>query len=135
MIVIPTIEVQGGRCAQPARGEYAQPTVYARDPALLARTFMDEGAPRLHVVDLDAARGMPTSESASAAAGVVDVCVAASCEVQVGGGVRALLREPRECSWGGPCMRVGSTLQVPSGPSSALPNAPTRPTYTRLSFM
>jgi phosphoribosylformimino-5-aminoimidazole carboxamide ribotide isomerase len=88
MIVIPTIDVQGGRCVRPARGEYAQPTVYAADPVELARTFIDEGASRLHVVDLDAARGIPKAESATAVGDVVDACVAASREVEVGGGVR-----------------------------------------------
>ena len=60
MLVIPTIDVQGGRSVRPAHGEYAQPTVYAADPATLARTFIDDGAVRLHVVDLDAARGLPS---------------------------------------------------------------------------
>jgi phosphoribosylformimino-5-aminoimidazole carboxamide ribotide isomerase len=90
MIVIPTIEVQGGRCVRPARAEDAQTTAYAGDPPLLARMFIDEGATRLHVVDLDAARGIPTSESADAVGGIVDVCVASSCEVEVGGGVRSV---------------------------------------------
>ena len=90
MIVIPTIDVQGGRCVRPARGEYAQPSVYAGDPAALARTFIDEGAARLHVVDLDAAHGIPTSESASAVGGIVDACVAAGRAVEVGGGVRSV---------------------------------------------
>lgn len=90
MIVIPTIEVQGGRCVRPARSEGSETTVYGDDPPLLARTFIDEGAPRLHVVDLDAARGIPTSESARAVGEVVAVCVAASCEVEVGGGVRSV---------------------------------------------
>jgi phosphoribosylformimino-5-aminoimidazole carboxamide ribotide isomerase len=90
MLVIPTIEVQGGMCVRPARGEYAQPTVYAGDPAVLARTFIGEGAPRLHVVDLDAACGIPVQESATAVGGVVDACVAGGCEVEVGGGVRSV---------------------------------------------
>jgi phosphoribosylformimino-5-aminoimidazole carboxamide ribonucleotide (ProFAR) isomerase len=68
MVVIPTIDVRGGRCVRAAQGEYAQPTVYAGDPAILARNFIDEGATRLHVVDLDAARGIPAPESAEAVA-------------------------------------------------------------------
>jgi phosphoribosylformimino-5-aminoimidazole carboxamide ribotide isomerase len=90
MIVIPAIHVQGGRCVRLARGEYAQPTVYDGDPAVLARTFMDDGASRLHVVDLDAARGIPTGESATAVRDIVDVCLAGNCEVEVGGGVRSV---------------------------------------------
>jgi phosphoribosylformimino-5-aminoimidazole carboxamide ribotide isomerase len=90
MIVIPTIDVQGGRCVRPARGEHARPTVDASDPLELARTFLDEGASRIHVVDLDAARGIPTVESATAVGDVVNACVAASREVEVGGGVRSV---------------------------------------------
>jgi phosphoribosylformimino-5-aminoimidazole carboxamide ribotide isomerase len=89
MIVIPTIEVQGGRCVWPAQGEYA-PMVYADDPTTLAGSFIDEGAPRIHVVDVDAARGIPTPESATAVGATVDACVAAGCEIEVGGGVRSV---------------------------------------------
>jgi phosphoribosylformimino-5-aminoimidazole carboxamide ribotide isomerase len=90
MIVIPTIEVQGGRCVRPAHSANSKTPAYAGDPPRLARMFIDEGATRLHVVDLDAARGIPTAESAGAVGAVVDVCLAASCEVQVGGGVRSV---------------------------------------------
>ncbi len=90
MVVIPTIEVQGGRCVRAAQGEYAQPTVYAGDPAILAQTFIDKGATRLHVVDLDAARGIPAAESAAAVARIVNVSVASGCAVQVGGGIRSV---------------------------------------------
>jgi len=64
MIVIPTIEVQGGRCVRPARGECAQPTVYAGEPVVLARTFIDEGAPRLHVVDHSVPQVVPPNPTA-----------------------------------------------------------------------
>lgn len=90
MIVIPTIEVQGGGCVPAARAEDSLTTAYAGDPPVVARAFIDEGARRVHVVDLDAARGIPTSESVSAVGAVVDVCVASGCAVQVGGGVRSV---------------------------------------------
>jgi phosphoribosylformimino-5-aminoimidazole carboxamide ribotide isomerase len=108
MIVIPTIEVQGGRCVRPTRGEYAQLTFSAGEPARLARTFIDEGAARLHVVDLDAACGIPTSESAGAVAGVVDACVASSCEVEVGGGVRSVEIALRWLGEGASLVVIGS---------------------------
>jgi phosphoribosylformimino-5-aminoimidazole carboxamide ribotide isomerase len=90
MLVIPTIDVQGGRSVRPAQGEYAQPTVYGTDPAMLARTFIDDGATRLHVVDLDAARGMPSRESAETVARIVNVSAASRCGVEVGGGIRSV---------------------------------------------
>jgi len=86
--VIPAVDVQGGRCVRLQGGEHERSTVYAADPAARARTFIAEGATRLHVVDLDAARGLPARESIDAVERVVRVCVDAGCDVQVGGGVR-----------------------------------------------
>jgi phosphoribosylformimino-5-aminoimidazole carboxamide ribotide isomerase len=90
MLVIPTIDVQGGRSVRAAQVEYAQPTVYGSDPATLARKFIDDGAVRLHVVDLDAARGLPSRESAETVARIVNVSVASGCTVQIGGGIRTV---------------------------------------------
>ena len=59
MIVIPAIDVLGGRCVRLRQGEFADATVYDEDPANSAQTFLDAGAARIHVVDLDAARGVP----------------------------------------------------------------------------
>lgn len=88
MIVIPAIDVLGGRCVRLRQGEYGHPTVYGDDPVVVARRFIEAGATRLHVVNLDAARGAATSESAAAVMGILAECVAGGCEVEVGGGVR-----------------------------------------------
>lgn len=88
MDVIPAVDVQGGRCVRLRQGRHAQATVYADDPVAAARRFIDAGASRLHVVDLDAARGFPAPESVAAVSRLVAACVAAGCAVQVGGGVR-----------------------------------------------
>jgi phosphoribosylformimino-5-aminoimidazole carboxamide ribotide isomerase len=88
MIVIPAIDVLDGRCVRLVQGDYAQATVYGDDPADVAQRFIAAGARRIHVVDLDAARGRPTRASASAIAGVVRACAGVGCDVQVGGGVR-----------------------------------------------
>ena len=88
MDVIPAVDVQGGRCVRLRRGEHASATVYADDPVVAARRFIDAGATRLHVVDLDAARGFPARESVDAVTRMVATCVAAGCAVQVGGGIR-----------------------------------------------
>ncbi len=88
MIVIPAIDVLAGRCVRLSQGEYAHPTVYGDDPALVARGFIDAGATRIHVVDLDAARGRATPESGDAVRAIVAECAAAGCEIEVGGGVR-----------------------------------------------
>ncbi len=88
MIVIPAIDVLGGRCVRLRQGEYADATVYGDDPGEVARGFIDAGAARIHVVDLDAARGRGTPESADAVRAIIAACVVGGCGVEVGGGVR-----------------------------------------------
>jgi phosphoribosylformimino-5-aminoimidazole carboxamide ribotide isomerase len=88
MDVIPAVDVQGGRCVRLRRGEHASATVYADDPVVAARRFIDAGATRLHVVDLDAARGFPARESVDAVTRMVATCVDAGCAMQIGGGIR-----------------------------------------------
>jgi phosphoribosylformimino-5-aminoimidazole carboxamide ribotide isomerase len=57
MVVIPAIDILGGRCVRLTRGDYGNPTVYSDDPGAVADDFARSGAARVHVVDLDAARG------------------------------------------------------------------------------
>ena len=65
------------------QGRYDEPTVYGDDPVDIARRFAAAGATRLHVVDLDAARG-----SASNAAVIDRILKEAQLEIQVAGGIR-----------------------------------------------
>ena len=84
--VIPAIDLRGGRCVRLLRGDFAAETHSGDDPVAMARRWQDEGATRLHVVDLDgAARGERTQGSVIAA-----ICRALSIPVQVGGGLRTI---------------------------------------------
>jgi phosphoribosylformimino-5-aminoimidazole carboxamide ribotide isomerase len=56
MILLPAIDIRGGRAVRLLRGDFADETVYADDPLEAARSFVDAGARFLHVVDLDGAR-------------------------------------------------------------------------------
>jgi phosphoribosylformimino-5-aminoimidazole carboxamide ribotide isomerase len=68
------------------RGDFAAETVYDADPVAVARDFAAQGAPWIHVVDLDAARtGDPANLHAIEA-----ICAAVECPVQSGGGVRSV---------------------------------------------
>jgi phosphoribosylformimino-5-aminoimidazole carboxamide ribotide isomerase len=85
MLLIPAIDLKNGQCVRLRQGRMDEVTVFSKDPAAVAKRWVDEGAPRLHVVDLDGAlKGMPVNlkvvEKIVAAAGTVPV--------QVGGGVR-----------------------------------------------
>ena len=84
MEIVPAIDIRGGRCVRLYQGDYGRETVYADDPVEMARRWQDEGAPRLHVVDLDGARdGLPTNAEL-----VARIVAVARVPVQVGGGLR-----------------------------------------------
>ena len=84
MEVIPAIDLRDGKCVRLFQGDYARETVYAEDPMEVARRWLDCGAPRLHVVDLDGAKaGAPANlDVAGKIAATSDV------PVQLGGGIR-----------------------------------------------
>ncbi len=86
MIVIPAIDLLGGRIVRLERGDYASPKVYSSRPAEHAAAFRDAGAALVHVVDLDGARaGRPVNTEAVRA-----VCRVEGVEVELGGGLRSI---------------------------------------------
>lgn len=86
LLVIPAIDLKGGRCVRLVQGDMSRETVYADDPTLVAQQFERAGAEWIHVVDLDGAiHGKPVNEAAIAA-----VCRSVRARVEVGGGIRDL---------------------------------------------
>jgi phosphoribosylformimino-5-aminoimidazole carboxamide ribotide isomerase len=85
MIVIPAIDLRGGRAVRLRRGDPSEETAYDEDPIAVARRFQDEGARRLHVIDLDAALGEGDNRET-----VRDICRSVVVPVQVGGGIRSM---------------------------------------------
>lgn len=86
MIVIPAIDLSAGQVVRLERGEMARRTVYSDDPAAMARRWQDEGAERLHVVDLDGAiASRPVNLEALRA-----IVAAVAIPVDLGGGLRTL---------------------------------------------
>ncbi len=85
MEVIPAIDLRGGRCVRLYQGDFGRETVYSEDPLAVARQWQEQGAARLHLVDLDgAAQGDPANLD------IIEAIVAQSgIPVQVGGGVRS----------------------------------------------
>jgi phosphoribosylformimino-5-aminoimidazole carboxamide ribotide isomerase len=82
----PAIDIRDGRAVRLRQGRFEDQTVYADDPLEAARAWVDAGARRLHVVDLDGAReGRPLAlEHIERIAGQLGV------PVQCGGGLREL---------------------------------------------
>ena len=85
MIVIPAIDLRGGRAVRLLRGNPDDETSYADDPVAVAERFQEEGARRLHIVDLDAALEQGDNREA-----IREICRAVVIPVQVGGGLRTL---------------------------------------------
>ncbi|MHB8587848.1 MAG: 1-(5-phosphoribosyl)-5-[(5-phosphoribosylamino)methylideneamino]imidazole-4-carboxamide isomerase [Candidatus Dormibacteraceae bacterium] len=84
MVVIPAIDLLGGRCVRLVKGDYRLPTVYSENPVEVVHEFVQAGAARLHVVDLDAARG--TGENKAV---IESILRRNDVEVQVAGGIRS----------------------------------------------
>jgi phosphoribosylformimino-5-aminoimidazole carboxamide ribotide isomerase len=85
MLLIPAIDLKNGQCVRLRQGRMDEVTVFSKDPVSVAKRWVDEGAQRLHVVDLDGAvKGSPGNLKAleKIVAAVGDV------PVQAGGGVR-----------------------------------------------
>jgi phosphoribosylformimino-5-aminoimidazole carboxamide ribotide isomerase len=85
MIVIPAIDLRGGRCVRLFRGDVEAETVYDEDPVDVATRFEAEGARRLHVVDLDAAMSEGSNRDV-----VREICRNVAIPVQLGGGLRTI---------------------------------------------
>ena len=88
MILYPAIDLKDGQCVRLLRGEMAAATVFGDDPAAMARRWLEAGARRLHLVDLNGAfAGKPVNESAVRA---ILREVGDDIPVQLGGGIRDL---------------------------------------------
>jgi phosphoribosylformimino-5-aminoimidazole carboxamide ribotide isomerase len=80
----PAIDIRGGMCVRLRQGDYQQETVFGEDPAAMARHWVDLGAQRLHLVDLDGARdGYPVNLSSIRA-----IVEASGVPCELGGGIR-----------------------------------------------
>jgi phosphoribosylformimino-5-aminoimidazole carboxamide ribotide isomerase len=84
MTVIPAIDILGGECVRLVQGDYDEATIYEKDPVVMARKFADAGARRIHVVDLDAARG----DSRTNRKKIRKIRRAVDVTIELGGGIR-----------------------------------------------
>ena len=87
MLVIPAIDLKDGQCVRLRQGDMTASTVFSDDPVAMAQRWFDEGARRLHIVDLDGAfAGEPVN------AGIIEAISKAlpTLPIQIGGGIRNL---------------------------------------------
>src|SRR5664279_2818582 len=88
MQIIPAIDIKDGNCVRLKQGEMQSATVFSEDPAAMARHWLDLGAERLHLVDLNGAfAGKPKNEMAIRE--IVSV-IGEEIPIQLGGGIRDL---------------------------------------------
>jgi phosphoribosylformimino-5-aminoimidazole carboxamide ribotide isomerase len=102
--VIPAIDLRGGRCVRLLQGDYDRETQYSADPVSVAGDWERQGAPLIHVVDLDGARSGVPAQSAVMA----DICRAVRVPVEVSGGIRKLEDMEAAFAYGATLLQLGS---------------------------
>lgn len=84
MLIMPAIDLRGGKCVRLRQGDYDQETVFGDDPEAMARRWVGSGARALHLVDLDGAKaGKPVNAKV-----IRHIVEAVDVPCQVGGGLR-----------------------------------------------
>ena len=85
MLVIPAIDIRGGRCVRLLQGDPDRETVYSDDPVKMAKSFEDMGAKLIHVVDLDGAfEGKSVNREL-----IINIAHSISIPIETGGGLRS----------------------------------------------
>lgn len=87
MQILPAIDLKNGRCVRLVEGREASAKVYDRDPVEVARSYEEDGATLIHIVDLDGAFLGAASENQKI---IQQIAREISIPVEVGGGVRSL---------------------------------------------
>jgi len=96
MLIIPAIDLIGGKCVRLLKGDYAAQTTYAEDPVGQALKFQEAGFRRLHIVDLEGAKdGLGRNREA-----IRKIVESVEIPIQVGGGIRASEDVEQLLGWG-----------------------------------
>ncbi len=106
MIIIPAIDLRGGRCVRLTQGEPSAETVYSENPVSIARSFIEAGAEMIHVVNLDGALNQNDAANLKALERLLS---AVTVPVQFGGGVRSLDDARRLDDLGATRIVIGTT--------------------------
>lgn len=105
MIVIPAIDLRGGKCVRMKQGDPTQETTYDNDPVERAKSFVAAGAKRLHIIDLDGAFGSGENDAA-----IARICRAVDVPVQTGGGIRTFEQAQLRLHEGAAFVIIGTVL-------------------------
>jgi phosphoribosylformimino-5-aminoimidazole carboxamide ribotide isomerase len=106
MLILPAIDLLGGRCVRLIQGDYDRELPYDADPVEVAASFADAGVEWIHMVDLDGAKtGQPANLHI-----VESVAKQTAAKIEVGGGVRSLETAKRLLDAGAGRVVVGTKL-------------------------
>jgi phosphoribosylformimino-5-aminoimidazole carboxamide ribotide isomerase len=96
MEIYPAIDIRGGRCVRLRQGDFEQETVFGDDPVAVARRWVEQGADRLHLVDLDGAKqGRPVNGDL-----IKEIVGSSRVPCQLGGGLRTESHLNEAFGWG-----------------------------------
>lgn len=115
MILFPAIDLIGGKVVRLERGDRSRCKVYSDDPVAVARSFAEQGAGWVHVVDLSAAFGEDEGARAANSAAIKAICGVGGLSVDVGGGVRSLARIDELAGYGACRIALGTVLVTEPG--------------------
>ena len=86
MLIIPAIDIKGGKCVRLTQGKMNAETVYSENPVEIAKRWEESGAKLIHLVDLDGAiEGIPKNQET-----IKKIIQSIKTPVEVGGGIRDL---------------------------------------------
>ncbi len=104
MILLPAIDLKGGRCVRLYQGDFSTAHQVAESAAKTAALFADAGAEWIHMVDLDGARSGARVNSAI----VKEVAEVSGLRVELGGGIRSMIDLASADAMGVSRMVIGS---------------------------
>jgi phosphoribosylformimino-5-aminoimidazole carboxamide ribotide isomerase len=94
--IYPAIDIRDGKCVRLRQGDFAQETIFGDDPVAVARRWVEQGADRLHLVDLDGAKqGRPVNGSV-----IRRIAESSGVPCQLGGGLRTESHLHEVFDWG-----------------------------------
>lgn len=86
MIIIPAIDIKNGKCVRLTQGDFEREKVYSDNPVAIAKQWEAQGAPMLHIVDLDGAKNGILANFEV----IKNITQSVDIPIQVGGGIRSL---------------------------------------------
>lgn len=96
MIIIPAIDLKDGKCVRLAQGDFSRMTVYSENPSEIAAQWQDQGAERIHIVDLDGSlAGSPKNRKT-----ILEIIRSVRIPIEVGGGIRDIQAVASYCASG-----------------------------------